>query len=272
MIFEWRRSNGSIKRHRDGFEGILPPMERQYAEGRSQIVRKRLAPFMRVGLCPACEGTRLKPEALSVKIEGHTLPDVTAMTVDRAYAFFQSLKLTEVQARIAEDAMKEIRGRLKFLLDVGSRLSHTQPHGHPRYRAARHNAFRPRQPDWVWIGGCDLCIGRTVNWPAPPRQSAVARRPVQPAGRGQYRDRGRTRRRHHAACGSGDRLWTWSWAHRGSSSRRGIVETGREKNALGDRSLSIGKRKNSSARKAPRIASRLMDPGRGLKIISKIST
>ena len=119
MTFEWHRSNGSIKRHRDGFEGILPPMERQYAEGRSQIVRKRLAPFMRVGLCPACEGTRLKPEALSVKIEGHTLPDVTAMTVDRAYAFFQNLKLTEVQARIAEDAMKEIRGRLKFLLDVG---------------------------------------------------------------------------------------------------------------------------------------------------------
>ena len=119
MTFEWRRSNGSIKRHRDGFEGILPPMERQYAEGRSTIVRKRLAPFMRVGICPACEGTRLKPEALSVKIEGHTLPDVTAMTVDRAHAFFQNLKLTEIQARIAEDALKEIRGRLKFLLDVG---------------------------------------------------------------------------------------------------------------------------------------------------------
>ena len=119
MTFEWRRSNSSIKRHRDGFEGILPPMERQFAEGRSLIVRKRLAPFMRVGLCPVCEGTRLKPEALSVKIEGHTLPDVTAMTVDRAYAFFQSLKLTEIQARIAEDALKEIRGRLKFLLDVG---------------------------------------------------------------------------------------------------------------------------------------------------------
>ena len=119
MTFEWRRSNGSIKRHRDGFEGILPPMERQYAEGRSQIVRKRLAPFMRVGICPVCEGTRLKPEALSVKIEGQTLPDVTAMTVDRAHAFFQSLKLTETQARIAEDALKEIRGRLKFLLDVG---------------------------------------------------------------------------------------------------------------------------------------------------------
>ena len=119
MTFEWRRSNGSIKRHRDGFEGILPPMERQFAEGQSTIVRKRLAPFMRVGICPACEGTRLKPEALSVKIEGHTLPDVTAMTVDRAHAFFQSLKLTETQARIAEDALKEIRGRLKFLLDVG---------------------------------------------------------------------------------------------------------------------------------------------------------
>ena len=119
MTFEWRRINGSVKRHRDGFEGILPPMERQFAEGRSPVVRKRLAPFMRVGRCPICEGTRMKPEALSVKLEGRTLPDVTAMTVDRAHAFFQDLKLTEIQARIAEDALKEIRGRLKFLLDVG---------------------------------------------------------------------------------------------------------------------------------------------------------
>ena len=119
MIFEWRRSNGSVKRHRDVFEGILPPLERQFAEGRSPLIRKRLAPFMRVGKCPKCRGARLKPEALCVEIEGENLPEVAAMTVAQAHAFFTSLKLTEVQARIAEDALKEIVGRLRFLLDVG---------------------------------------------------------------------------------------------------------------------------------------------------------
>ena len=119
MAFEWRRRNGSVKRHRDSFGGILPPLERQFAEGRSPLVRKRLAPFMRVGECPDCRGVRLRPEALCVEIEGQTLPDVAAMTVAEARAFFASLKLTEVQARIAEDAMKEIVGRLQFLLDVG---------------------------------------------------------------------------------------------------------------------------------------------------------
>ncbi|MDP6042267.1 MAG: excinuclease ABC subunit UvrA, partial [Candidatus Latescibacteria bacterium] len=109
--FEWRRRNGSIMRHRETFEGVLPPLERKFAEGHSPVLRKRLAHFMHVGRCPSCRGARLKPEALAVRIDGRSLTDVTAMTVEHAHAFFDGLYLTDVQARIAEDALKEIRGR-----------------------------------------------------------------------------------------------------------------------------------------------------------------
>ena len=119
ITFEWRRRNGSILRHKETFEGVLPPLERQFAEGRGPVLHKRLAAFMHVGTCPSCQGARLKPEALAVVIDGRSLIEVTAMTVEHAHAFFEGLRLTEVQERIAEDALKEIRGRLKFLLDVG---------------------------------------------------------------------------------------------------------------------------------------------------------
>lgn len=117
--FEWRRRNGTVKKHRDTFEGILPPLERRFAESSNPVTRKRLAPFMRVGECPSCEGARLKAEALRVRIHGQSLPDVTQMTIDQAHRFFENLDLTETQTKIAEDALKEIRGRLTFLLDVG---------------------------------------------------------------------------------------------------------------------------------------------------------
>ena len=117
--FEWKRRNGSIKKHRDTFEGILPPLERRFAEGSNPVMRKRLAPLMRVGQCPTCKGARLKAEALHVRINGKSLSDVTGMTIEEAHRFFTGLDLTETQVRIAEDALKEIRGRLTFLLDVG---------------------------------------------------------------------------------------------------------------------------------------------------------
>jgi excinuclease ABC subunit A len=117
--FEWRRRNGTVKKHRDTFEGILTPLERRFAESANPVTRKRLAPFMRVGVCPTCEGARLKAEALRVRINGQSLPDVTQMTIDQAHRFFDQLNLTETQNKIAEDALKEIRGRLTFLLDVG---------------------------------------------------------------------------------------------------------------------------------------------------------
>jgi excinuclease ABC subunit A len=69
--------------------------------------------------CSACEGRRLRPEALGVKIAGRTIADVTALSVADALAFFDSLQLKGAEAKIAAELLKEIRSRLRFLLDVG---------------------------------------------------------------------------------------------------------------------------------------------------------
>ena len=119
ITFEWKRQNGSVKRHRDTFGGILPPLERRYLESRNPVTRRRFGPYMHTGTCPDCKGARLRPEALAVEIQGKSLPEVSALSVEQTHAFFSSLTLTPVQEKIAEDALKEIAGRLKFLLDVG---------------------------------------------------------------------------------------------------------------------------------------------------------
>ena len=117
--FEWRRSNGEVYRHRDTFEGILPPLERRYAEANTAFWKRKVGAFMHTGSCPDCRGARLRPEALAVKIEGRSLPEVMAMSVEDAYAFFAGLALTPTQETVAEDGLKEVTGRLTFLLDVG---------------------------------------------------------------------------------------------------------------------------------------------------------
>ena len=116
---EWRRRDGGVYSHSDTFEGILPPLERRYAEATSPAWRGRLGPYMRTGRCPKCLGARLRAEAVAVTIEGMSLPAAAAMSVADALAFLDGLKLTATRRMIAEDALKEILGRLRFLLDVG---------------------------------------------------------------------------------------------------------------------------------------------------------
>ncbi len=116
---EWQRRDGRVWTHHDAFEGIFPPLERRYAEAGSPAWRRRLGPYMRTGRCPSCRGERLRPEAAAVTIEGTSLPAVAAMSVADAFAFFHGLNLTATRRMIGEDALKEILGRLRFLLDVG---------------------------------------------------------------------------------------------------------------------------------------------------------
>ena len=119
ITLEWQKRDGRVWTHYDSFEGIFPPLERRYAEGGSPAWRRRLGPYMRTGRCPTCGGARLRGEAAAVTIEGKSLPAVAAMSVGNAYAFFSGLNLTASRRMIAEDALKEILGRLRFLLDVG---------------------------------------------------------------------------------------------------------------------------------------------------------
>ncbi len=117
--FQFLNERGDTHTRRHSFEGILPNMERRYHETESSMVREDLARFLSSQPCPDCEGTRLKPAARSVYIEGMNLPGVSAMTISDAAAYFHALTLHGARATIAEKILKELQDRLRFLIDVG---------------------------------------------------------------------------------------------------------------------------------------------------------
>ena len=103
------------------FEGVIPNLERRWKETESAWMREEIERFMSATPCPACHGYRLKPETLAVKIAGHHIGEVSAMSIRKANAWFADLpaSLTEQQNQIAVRILKEIRERLRFLNDVG---------------------------------------------------------------------------------------------------------------------------------------------------------
>ncbi|HEX3938325.1 MAG TPA: excinuclease ABC subunit UvrA [Xanthobacteraceae bacterium] len=103
------------------FEGVITNLERRYKETDSEWAREEIARYFTDVPCDACKGYRLKPEALCVKIGGKHIGEVSEMSVKGAAAWFTELpqRLTDKQNEIAVRVLKEIRERLKFLVDVG---------------------------------------------------------------------------------------------------------------------------------------------------------
>ncbi len=109
------------------FEGIIPNLKRRYEETNSDYIRERIMEFMSRTPCPVCEGTRLRPEARAVTVAGHTLPVLSDWPVSRLLPWVQALldeqgqgpQLNARDYAIAERPLREIRGRLQFLVNVG---------------------------------------------------------------------------------------------------------------------------------------------------------
>jgi len=101
------------------FEGIIPNLERRYRETDSPTIREEIEKYMNHRPCPKCQGARLRPEALAVKVGKLTINQVTAMSVAQARTFFQNLRLSDREMEIARRVIKEINERLAFLGDVG---------------------------------------------------------------------------------------------------------------------------------------------------------
>src|SRR5437660_8103982 len=102
-----------------GFEGVVKTLERRYRETQSEDARVEIEAFMAERPCPACGGSRLRPESLGLKIAGRSIADVVRFTIKDAGAFFATLSLGEREAAIARRVLKEIRERLGFLVNVG---------------------------------------------------------------------------------------------------------------------------------------------------------
>lgn len=103
------------------WKGVLNSLRKRYDETESEWVKQDLDQYQSTKPCPSCQGRRLKPESLLVKVADHDMSQITRMSIVDAVEFFVTLapKLTKRQLTIAERAVKEIGERLKFLLDVG---------------------------------------------------------------------------------------------------------------------------------------------------------
>ena len=101
------------------WEGILKAVMEKYADAQSDQQREKLQRYFATVPCATCGGKRLKPEILAVTVGGKSIHDVTEMSALDCYRFFESLDFTGQQAQIARPIVKEIKARLKFLVDVG---------------------------------------------------------------------------------------------------------------------------------------------------------
>ncbi len=117
--FLYTNNYGRTRTFESSFSGVIRHLERQYRESTSEYVREEIAQYMSTRPCVDCQGKRLRPESLSVTIAGENIMGVCALSVKDAYRFFSELALTERERLIAHQVLKEIRTRLKFLLDVG---------------------------------------------------------------------------------------------------------------------------------------------------------
>ncbi|MCM3510369.1 excinuclease ABC subunit UvrA [Rothia sp. P100] len=110
---------GRERRYTSGFEGVYGYIKRKHEETESDWSKDRYEQYMRNVACEACNGARLNPTILAVKVGGHSIADVTEMPMRDALSFVRSLSLSAREAQIAELVLKEIDARLQFLLDVG---------------------------------------------------------------------------------------------------------------------------------------------------------
>jgi len=108
----------STKRYSGKFEGVVNNLKRRYEES-SEFAREEIQRFMSAMPCPACKGARLKPEVLAVTVGGKSIAQVTALSIREALSFFNELSLSELEKKIADQVLKEIKNRLQFLVDVG---------------------------------------------------------------------------------------------------------------------------------------------------------
>ena len=101
------------------FEGLIKNVNRRYRETHSDIVKKEYEEFMHVSNCPLCKGQRLKQESLAVTVSGENIYEITELPIRDLQSFLGVMDLSEQQLKIGRQILKEIRGRVGFLVDVG---------------------------------------------------------------------------------------------------------------------------------------------------------
>ncbi len=117
--FEYENMFGEVRTHHVYFEGVMNILQRRYKETTSDEMRESYEQYMTETPCPACNGSRLKPETLAVTIGGMNIHQVTSLSVSDSLDFFDKLNLSDREKKIAAQVLKEIKARLGFLSHVG---------------------------------------------------------------------------------------------------------------------------------------------------------
>ncbi|MHC4475881.1 MAG: excinuclease ABC subunit UvrA [Planctomycetota bacterium] len=110
---------GERRKHGMWFEGVIPNLSRRWKNTASEYVKARLHSYLSEQPCRSCEGARLRPEAVAVTVDGRNIHSLATLSIERAQQFFDKLRLEKEKAIIAAQVLKEIRARLKFMVDVG---------------------------------------------------------------------------------------------------------------------------------------------------------
>lgn len=123
ITYEWRWSGG-VWKHGGPFEGVIAELREKYRKAESAMVRGFYEKYMRKTPCGECKGARLTAQALAVRLparegRGPTLPELSSRSIAETRAALDEIALTPVQQLIADEVLKEVRGRLDFLLNVG---------------------------------------------------------------------------------------------------------------------------------------------------------
>lgn len=116
---KWRNRYGRELSYTSGFEGVVPYIERQYLQAETDSQRQRWSEYLREVPCPVCRGKRLKPEVLAVLLHGHSIADVSELSIEDARSFMERMTLSDRERAIAAQVLREIKVRLDFLLQVG---------------------------------------------------------------------------------------------------------------------------------------------------------
>jgi excinuclease ABC subunit A len=120
LKFSFEHSDGNgLWEHYNKFEGVIGNLKRRYKQTQSSGIRDWIEKFMSVKTCEICEGARLRPEALAVKLGNKSISEVTSYSIKAADEFFSKLKLNKKEKIISKQILKELKERLGFLISVG---------------------------------------------------------------------------------------------------------------------------------------------------------
>jgi len=118
VTFEWKGAGG-VYRHGGLFAGVIAELREKHRQAQHPIARAYYEKYMRKTRCPTCRGGRLNAQALAVRIGEMNIHQASSLSISEAMTFFEGLTLTPTESLIGRDVLKEIRGRLQFLCDVG---------------------------------------------------------------------------------------------------------------------------------------------------------